>query len=47
MIANYREWGVLRTTFIIDGDGRVAKVFEKVKPENHGVEVADFLASLE
>ena len=35
--------GVLRTTYIIDPDGRVARVFEKVKPENHGDEVAEAL----
>lgn len=36
--------GVLRTTFIVDKSGRVSKVFEKVKPEGHGEEVAKFLA---
>ena len=35
--------GVLRTTYIIDPDGRVAQVFEKVKPENHADEVAEAL----
>jgi len=35
--------GVLRTTYIIDPQGRVAQVFEKVKPENHGEEVAEAL----
>jgi thioredoxin-dependent peroxiredoxin len=28
-------WGALRTTFIIDPDGTVAKVFEKVSPKTH------------
>ena len=32
-------WGVQRSTFIIDADGRVAKVFPKVKPEGHAAEV--------
>ena len=41
-----KYWGVVRTTFIIDADGRIAKVFEKVKPENHAVEVADAIAAL-
>ena len=36
--------GVLHTTFIIDASGKVSKVFEKVKPEGHGEEVAKFLA---
>ena len=39
-------WGVVRTTFIIDTDGRIAKVFQKVNPENHGPEVADAIAAL-
>ena len=36
----HKYWGNLRTTFVIDRDGRVAKVFEKVKPEGHAEEVA-------
>jgi peroxiredoxin Q/BCP len=35
--------GILRTTFIIDGSGVVARVFEKVKPKGH---VAEVLAAL-
>ena len=35
--------GVLRTTYIIDPAGRIAQVFEKVKPENHADEVAEAL----
>ena len=31
--------GAARTTFVIDTDGRIAKVFEKVKPEGHDQEV--------
>ena len=41
-----KYWGVARTTFIIDRDGKIAKVFEKVKPENHGAEVAEAVAAL-
>jgi peroxiredoxin Q/BCP len=41
-----KYWGVLRTTFVIDGDGRIARVFEKVKPENHADEVAEAVAAL-
>lgn len=37
--------GVFRTTFLIDPAGKVSKVFEKVKPEGHGEEVAKFLAA--
>lgn len=36
-----KYWGVLRTTFIIDRKGRIAKVFENVKPEEHAAEVAE------
>jgi peroxiredoxin Q/BCP len=31
--------GVERTTFVIDPEGRIAKVFEKVKPAGHAEEV--------
>ena len=36
--------GVLRTTFVIGPDGRIAKIFGGVKPEGHADEVARFLA---
>ncbi|HET9293401.1 MAG TPA: thioredoxin-dependent thiol peroxidase [Gemmatimonadales bacterium] len=36
--------GILRTTFILDERGRVARVFTKVKPQGHAAEV---LAALE
>lgn len=39
-------WGVLRTTFVIDRNGKVAKVFEKVNPQNHAAEVAESVAAL-
>ena len=32
-------WGVARTTFIIGKNGKIAHVFEKVKPEGHDAEV--------
>ena len=41
-----KYWGVLRTTFIIDEHGHVARVFEKVKPEGHGDEVARAIEEL-
>jgi thioredoxin-dependent peroxiredoxin len=31
--------GILRTTFLINREGRVARVFENVKPEGHAAEV--------
>jgi thioredoxin-dependent peroxiredoxin len=38
-----KYFGVLRTTFIIDKNGKVAHVFEKVKPEGHDQEVLEWL----
>jgi peroxiredoxin Q/BCP len=31
--------GIARTTFVIDKDGKIAKVFENVKPDGHADEV--------
>ena len=31
--------GIARTTFVIDQEGKVAKIFEKVKPKGHAEEV--------
>ncbi len=31
--------GVARTTFLIDAKGKIARIFEKVKPEGHAEEV--------
>ena len=41
-----KYWGVNRTTFVIDAGGRIARVFEKVKPEGHAGEVAEAVAAL-
>ena len=38
--------GNARTTFVIDREGRIAKVFEKVKAEGHAAAVADAVAAL-
>ena len=38
--------GVERTTFVIDREGRVAHVFEKVKPAGHAEAVAAVVADL-
>jgi peroxiredoxin Q/BCP len=37
--------GIERTTFLIDKNGNIAKVFHKVKPAGHAQEVADALAA--
>ena len=39
-------FGNSRTTFIIDGDGVVAHVIPKVKPETHDDEVLAAIAAL-
>ena len=35
--------GVLRTTFIVDEKGRIAHVFEDVKPADHSKEILSLL----
>jgi len=37
--------GVLRTTFLIDPDGNIAHVYEKVRPAEHSVELLAALKS--
>jgi peroxiredoxin Q/BCP len=34
-----KYFGIDRTTFLIDKDGQIAKVFRKVKPAGHAEEV--------
>jgi thioredoxin-dependent peroxiredoxin len=36
--------GIERTTFVIDGKGKIAKIFAKVKPVGHAAEVLETLA---
>ena len=38
--------GVLRSTFVIGPDGKIARVFEKVKPKGHAGEVLEALRDL-
>jgi thioredoxin-dependent peroxiredoxin len=35
--------GIIRTTFIIDENGMIIKVFPKVSPDEHGTEVLKYL----
>ncbi|HUG26822.1 MAG TPA: thioredoxin-dependent thiol peroxidase [Gemmatimonadales bacterium] len=39
-----KYFGILRTTFVIDEEGRISHVFETVKPEGHAAEVLAVLA---
>jgi peroxiredoxin Q/BCP len=41
-----RYWGVQRATFVIDADGRVARVFPKVSPKTHDDVVLGALGEL-
>ena len=41
-----KYWGAQRTTFIVDGDGKVAHVIPKVSPKTHDDEVLAALAGL-
>ena len=36
--------GILRTTFWIDPEGRIARVWEKVKPDLHAQEIVEALS---
>ena len=38
--------GVLRTTFLIDAQGMIARVFENVRPAEHSADVLEALRSL-
>jgi len=38
-----KYWGVARTTFLIDEEGRIARVFENVRPTGHAAEVLEAL----
>lgn len=41
-----KYFGVLRTTFVIGKDGKILKIFEKVKPKEHGKEVLSYVKTL-
>ncbi|GMW02576.1 MAG: peroxiredoxin [Candidatus Hydrogenedentota bacterium] len=41
-----KYWGVQRSTFLIDANGRLAKIWPKVKPEGHAEEVLDAVKAL-
>ena len=57
MVTDYGVWaekklprreymGILRTSFLINAEGKIAKVYEKVKPELHAEEVLRDLKTL-
>ena len=34
-----KYWGIERTSFLIDAEGRIEKIFRKVKPKTHNAQV--------
>ena len=38
--------GVARTTFVVGQDGKIEKIYEKVKPEGHAGEVLEYLMGI-
>jgi peroxiredoxin Q/BCP len=42
-----RYWGVQRATFLIDAEGKIARVFPKVSPKTHDEVVLEALAELQ
>lgn len=41
-----KSMGIVRSTFVIDATGRVAKVFKAVKPDTHAAQVLESLGAL-
>ena len=39
-------WGIERTTFVIDTNGKIAKIYPRVKVDAHAQKVLDFVRSL-
>src|SRR5262250_380782 len=42
-----KYWGILRTTFVIDKNGKIAHDFEKVKPQGHDQEVLEWIKTMD
>ena len=40
-------WGIMRSTFVIGPDGKIAKIWPKVKVKGHVAEVLAFVKTLE
>ncbi|TWT47791.1 thioredoxin-dependent thiol peroxidase [Botrimarina hoheduenensis] len=41
-----KSWGIQRCTYLIDADGKVAKLWKRVKVEGHETQVLEALAQL-
>jgi len=46
MMFGRKYWGVVRTTFIIDARGVIARILTKLEPEQHSEEAATAVAEL-
>jgi peroxiredoxin Q/BCP len=46
LVYGKKTLGILRTTFVVDKDGKVAKIFDKVKPAEHAKEVLNYIKTL-
>ena len=40
-----KKLGIERTTFVIDGAGKIARIFSKVKADGHAEQVLEALAA--
>jgi|SRR6185295_596434 len=38
-----KSWGIARTTYVVDENGEILKVWNHVKPEGHAQEVLEFV----
>ncbi len=38
-----KHMGIVRTTFILDEDGKILEIYKKVKPEVHAQEIIKLL----
>ena len=36
----------MRVTYVVDKEGKIAKIFDKVKPDGHAKEVLEFVKTL-
>ena len=41
-----KYWGVVRSTFVVGADGRIARAFRNVKVEGHAEEVLEAVREL-
>ncbi|MCC6759340.1 MAG: thioredoxin-dependent thiol peroxidase [Candidatus Omnitrophica bacterium] len=46
LVYGKKTMGICRTTFIVNKEGKIAKIFEKVKPAEHAKEVLSYIKTL-